>query len=138
VVVAAGLELDPDLDALEERRDGVEDEPVAAGLDLGKVVDAAVVVCRPFGDEPVAVEQLDPDAAGGHAALGVEDVRRDHAGIFYRRPDDRERVVRRPRREGSRHRLSKGSPYQNQTKAPPITAVTGAVVGSPKRKSVIR
>jgi hypothetical protein len=37
VVVAAGLDLDLGLDALEERRLGMEDEPVRAGLDLGEV-----------------------------------------------------------------------------------------------------
>ena len=43
-MVAAGLDLDLDLDPVEERRAWVEDQPVGPGLDLGEVADAAVVV----------------------------------------------------------------------------------------------
>ena len=69
----AGPELDLDLDAPEERRAGVEDEPVRARAELvaGELGDAAVVVGLARGDEVVAAEELDRDAAGGLAVLNT-------------------------------------------------------------------
>ena len=65
----------------------MEDEPVGAGLDVGEVAHAAVVVGLALGDELVAAEELDAHAGGGNAPAGVEDVCRDHDGIFALRAD---------------------------------------------------
>jgi hypothetical protein len=83
VVVAACLDLDLDLDATEERRLGVEDEPVAAGRSVDEPADPAVVVGLTLADELVAAEDLDADPARRDAPAGVEDVSRDHGLIFY-------------------------------------------------------
>ena len=80
MVVAAALDLDLGLDAPEEGRRRMEDQPVGALPNVGKVADAAVVIGLALGDELVPPEELDTDAAGGFAPAGVEDVRRDHTG----------------------------------------------------------
>jgi hypothetical protein len=61
----------------------VEDEAVRAGVRLREVADPAVVVGLAVGEQLVAAKELDADAPAGLAPLGVEDVRRDHACIFY-------------------------------------------------------
>jgi hypothetical protein len=73
----AGTELDLDLDAPEERRARVKHEPIGTRAELvaGELRDAAVVVGLARGDEVVAAEELDRDAAGGLASAGVQDVR---------------------------------------------------------------
>ena len=82
MVVAAGLDLDLGLDALEERRLGMEDEPVRAGLDVGEVAD------RPSSSVSRSATSSSPRKSwtrtprGGDAAARVEDVRRDHARIL--------------------------------------------------------
>ena len=64
-MVVAGPEHDLDLDAPEERRARVEDEAVGPRAEVvaGEVRDAAVVVGLARGDEVVAAEELDRDAA---------------------------------------------------------------------------
>jgi 5-hydroxyisourate hydrolase-like protein (transthyretin family) len=53
-------------------------------LDTERGVPAAGVLVRLAGrDQDVAVEQLDANAARRNAAPGVENVRRDHGGIFH-------------------------------------------------------
>src|SRR5207302_8433331 len=75
---------DLDLDAVEERRAGVEDEAIGAGGGVGELADPAVVVGLAFGNQLVAAEELDAHAARRLALARVEDVRRDHVRTFLR------------------------------------------------------
>src|SRR5258708_26100454 len=62
-VMMAVAELDLQLDAFEERRRRVEDDPVGAGVSVAELWDAAVVVRNPLADEvAVGVEELDTHA----------------------------------------------------------------------------
>ena len=83
MVVATGLDRNLDLDAAEERRFRVEDEPVGTGCGIVELLDPPVVVGLAGRDELIAVEQLDAHAARRDAAAGIENVRRDHEGIFH-------------------------------------------------------
>ena len=71
-MVVTLAELDLDLDAAEERRARVEDEPVDVRreLDTAEVGNAAVLVRLPDGEEKVAAEELDAHPAGRLALLG--------------------------------------------------------------------
>jgi hypothetical protein len=68
-------ELDLELHAAEERGRRIEDEPVAAGLEVLGEPEAAVRVGRAASDGLVAATELDGHAARRLAAAGVEDVR---------------------------------------------------------------
>ena len=71
----AVAELHLELDAAEERRRRVEDDPVDARLEPRcELGDPAVGVGRPVGDLLVAAVELDADAFRGRPPLGVEDV----------------------------------------------------------------
>ena len=90
-------ELDLDLDAPEERRARMEDEPVDVGSELlaAEVGDTAVLVRLSHGEQGLALEELDSDPARGLAALGVEDVRgHAHSTASYScLVDERERFL---------------------------------------------
>ena len=71
----AFAERDLELDAREEIALWVEDEPVAAGVELGgEIGDTAVGPGHTCGDELLRLEELDEDAARRPTAAGVEDV----------------------------------------------------------------
>src|SRR3954451_23292600 len=66
---------DLELDAAEERRGRIEHNAIRAGVGIGEVADAAVVVGDPLACErAVRAQQLDAHARGGQAALRVEHV----------------------------------------------------------------
>ena len=71
----AFAERDLELDAREEIALRVEDEPVAARVELGgEIGDTAVGPGHTGGDELLRLEELDEDSARGLSAAGVEDV----------------------------------------------------------------
>ena len=96
-MVVALAELDLDLDPAEEGRARVEDKLVDIGPQLveAEVGDAAVLVRLAHREQGVAAVELDRDAAGRLAALGVEDVCGDaHPSASYSCPvDERERFL---------------------------------------------
>ena len=73
--MVAVAELDLQLDALEERRGRVEDDPVRprAGLHRARLIRPSPSV-TPSPTRSPSAEELDADACGRAAALGVEDV----------------------------------------------------------------
>ncbi len=79
MVVAHGIiEHELELDAGEESRWRMENEPVAAGGErlAGKVADPSVLVRRSAGEKLVAAVQLDGDVPRRLPPSGVEDVGR--------------------------------------------------------------
>src|SRR5437588_2076088 len=76
--MVALVELELELDAREERRRRMEDEPVRPGGDVGELPDAPVAVRLAGGDELVAAEELDEHACRGPAIRRVEDVGGEH------------------------------------------------------------
>ena len=84
MVVAVG-ELDLELDPAEERRRGVEHQPVGPGVAAAELADAAVGVGLSGTDELPRLPQLDADALRRPPVLGVEDMGRDHHGPTLRR-----------------------------------------------------
>lgn len=77
VVTSSVVDLELELDAPKERRGRVKDDPIDSGLErpLEEVGDPTVIVRALLGKAFVAVEELDPHAAGRLAALRVQDVR---------------------------------------------------------------
>ena len=65
--MVAVAELELELDAREERRRRMEDEPVRPGRDIGELPDAPVAVGLARGDELVAPEELDEHPCRGPA-----------------------------------------------------------------------
>ena len=102
-------ELDLQLDAGEERRGRVEDEPVGAGLEVVGQAGAAVLVGARDSDHSRAAEELYCDVGGRLAGARVEDMggqrRSIMARIFALAPDG-----------GARSRRSSA-----RTSAPPST-----------------
>ena len=77
---------------------GPEDDPVDAGTAVGELADAPVGVGLARAGELVAAPELDANAGGGRAALGVEHVGRDGHGTTVRHVQAGERRPRPPSR----------------------------------------